>query len=266
MKSALKALPLLLLSALANAGDMYRVEVMMFAYLDEESAQQEHWPASLYSDADQIIPDAAADDLASDGTATGDNADGTPAETPAAAELFQPAALRDFVKTAERMRYRRDIKVVWHQAWIEEIQDSDNAIVHPVEASYEGDLKIDIDGEIRLQRSRYIHIVPDLNIQQYVLGFPLDDIPVTTPATTPAETDTDSGTDVTDTDLAEAPVQAEEPVWMPLRAAHLTRSRRMRSDEVHYLDHPLLGMLVKVTPYAAPVPAAAETAETESGQ
>jgi hypothetical protein len=29
----------------------------------------------------------------------------------------------------------------------------------------------------------------------------------------------------------------------------LQQSRRMRSNEVHYLDHPLFGIIVQVTPY-----------------
>ncbi len=33
---------------------------------------------------------------------------------------------------------------------------------------------------------------------------------------------------------------------------HMTTSRRMRSDEQHYLDHPRLGILVRVDPWEAP--------------
>jgi len=43
--------------------------------------------------------------------------------------------------------------------------------------------------------------------------------------------------------------QTPQAEWIPLRAAEFNLSRRMRSDEVHYLDHPLLGLVVKVTPY-----------------
>ena len=32
----------------------------------------------------------------------------------------------------------------------------------------------------------------------------------------------------------------------------LDQSRRLRSSELHYLDHPELGVLVKVTPVVAP--------------
>ena len=38
------------------------------------------------------------------------------------------------------------------------------------------------------------------------------------------------------------------------------QSRRMRSDEVHYIDHPRLGILVRIDPYTAPGSAGAATA------
>lgn len=42
--------------------------------------------------------------------------------------------------------------------------------------------------------------------------------------------------------------------WQAIRGFQLKESRRMRSTEVHYLDHPLFGMVVLVTPYELPAP------------
>lgn len=39
-----------------------------------------------------------------------------------------------------------------------------------------------------------------------------------------------------------------------LETYRLTESRRMRSREVHYLDHPLFGIIVTVQPYTPPAP------------
>ncbi|MBV1881020.1 MAG: peptidoglycan binding protein CsiV [Pseudomonadales bacterium] len=38
----------------------------------------------------------------------------------------------------------------------------------------------------------------------------------------------------------------------PVRTVQLKQSRRMRSKELHYLDHPLFGIVVKVIPYERP--------------
>ena len=48
---------------------------------------------------------------------------------------------------------------------------------------------------------------------------------------------------------------AAEPTNLPaVRAGYmvLDESRRMRSEEVHYLDHPKLGIIVRVDPVAIP--------------
>ena len=36
--------------------------------------------------------------------------------------------------------------------------------------------------------------------------------------------------------------------------AHLVETRRMRSEEVHYIDHPLFGALIRIEPYPRPGP------------
>ncbi len=66
-----------------------------------------------------------------------------------------------------------------------------------------------VEGTLRLSRARYLHLEADLLHHR--------EIPLDTP------------TDVT--------------------TFRLQDSRRMRSKEVHYIDHPLIGLLVLVTPY-----------------
>lgn len=38
-----------------------------------------------------------------------------------------------------------------------------------------------------------------------------------------------------------------QPYWV-----HIDQNRRMRSEELHYIDHPLFGMLIRITPYQTP--------------
>ena len=266
MKASLAVMMLLLTGTVAQAADLYRVEVMMFAYLDEQSAQKEHWQETLETEEEQIIPDAEVEDLPEDDGYAGESlpVDDMTEETPEPELPYQPLEDLEFADAATRFAYRNDIAIIWHQAWVEEIQDADNAILHDVDTVLEGELKVEVSGSVRLHRSRYIHITPDLSVQQYVLGFPLDetDIQEETPEaeiTKPAAPQDHPFAAfrmepelIQETEATELELIPEEPVWMPLRAAHIDRSRRMRSDEVHYLDHPLLGMVVKVTPYEAP--------------
>lgn len=58
------------------------------------------------------------------------------------------------------------------------------------------------------------------------------------------------------TDLRYAPATD----WGPGASQVMQQHRRMRSDELHYLDHPALGVIVQVTPMDAPPSGSAEAA------
>lgn len=77
-----------------------------------------------------------------------------------------------------------------------------------------------LDGYIKIILTRYLHADVDLT---YTTGLPVTTQNVITPS---AETTT----------LAQPPV-----------IYRLKESRRMRSKELHYLDHPVLGMLLLIT-------------------
>lgn len=52
--------------------------------------------------------------------------------------------------------------------------------------------------------------------------------------------------------------------YLPQRIALIKQKRRMRSKEVHYIDHPMVGVLVLITPYERPLeqdPSATDEAE-----
>lgn len=46
-------------------------------------------------------------------------------------------------------------------------------------------------------------------------------------------------------------IQVEAPVYPYRHAVLLDQTRRMRSNEIHYIDHPLLGVVIKFTPITA---------------
>ena len=213
----------------ACAAEFYRVEVVLIGYFDENSAASEHWPVTLEAPLDETMTgDTVGDEefLLQQADAEVENLNETP-ETEApdpTAGLLHPAQGLDFRSAAQRFDYRQDMKVLWHKAWLENIQPEGQAIPHEIEVAGEKNgVETEITGTISLHKSRFLHIVPDLKLQQYVQGY---------------------------TDNPDDPYSAERQ-WLPLRAAHIDRSRRMRSNEIHYLDHPLLGILVKVTPVEA---------------
>ena len=91
---------------------------------------------------------------------------------------------------------------------------------------------MELRGFIRIALARYLHVSTDLSYQVY------DD----SPAVDPAEGEFN-------------PEEAApgDPIY------HLHQTRRMRSKELHYFDHPVLGALILITPFEPPAEAAAAT-------
>ena len=316
-------LTLSMLPSVVNATEHYRVEVMLFTYLDENSAREEHWPllkeraeaeeaaiaAALEEDTSAMAESEPGIVKSEEGMAGDANPGVLQVSAEESSELNSdasdemnsaeedtdstpPVTLLDdleFANAVNRFGYRSDMKVVWHQAWIEELQDSANAYDHEVTASYEEEnFRIDISGSFNLYRSRYIHIRPDLEVDQLIFTIPADaplsgettenteEGAMTMAVTSDTISDNIGNSDALpgvegqmtilppDQGITNEPVAEPEPEWIPLRAAKIERSRRMRSGEVHYLDHPLVGMVVKVTPYEVPEEASEEAPESEA--
>lgn len=96
-----------------------------------------------------------------------------------------------------------------------------------------------LDGTIKLVVSRYLHLHADLYFTTDVHwrdGKDAGSAPAS--AHIEAAASTESQTHVT-----------RGPNGRPLLSYAFQQQRRMRSGELHYLDHPVVGLLVKVTPY-----------------
>jgi hypothetical protein len=98
-------------------------------------------------------------------------------------------------------------------------QEAGEEMPNEVEAYYDDGLEGPpppmINGTIKLIRTRFLHVEADL-LYHNMLPEQKDDIK------------------------------------LPTRYFRLQTSRRMRSKEIHYIDHPMFGMLVLITPYEDP--------------
>jgi hypothetical protein len=103
--------------------------------------------------------------------------------------------------------------------------------------------KAALDGTLRVHRARYLHVQADLLYYR-----PLDgDVGAAMPSADNAGATPVA--DSPDTALIEQLLAEEDTAP---RLFRLTESRRMRSRELHYLDHPLFGMLVEAWPVELP--------------
>lgn len=100
-----------------------------------------------------------------------------------------------------------------------------------------------LDGTVRVHRARYLHVQVDLLYYRPTHGgidtmeTPADDANTGTIADSP---------DIAFTEQLLAEYDADTTLF------RLTESRRMRSKELHYLDHPLFGVLVEAWPLELP--------------
>ena len=100
-------------------------------------------------------------------------------------------------------------------------------------------LEARMEGFIRVFRARYLHLQADLVLREQ---------PPAGPPWQAAEgTGPEPGTwEAADTEPGPGDAVPAPPVF------RLHQSRRMRSRELHYLDHPVLGMLVVARPFTLP--------------
>lgn len=99
-------------------------------------------------------------------------------------------------------------------------------------------------GTVRLSVTRYLHLAADLVYRTPVTqqaAIPISDLELWYDRPYPTLRD------------PQGPAyQLEE--WQAVRGFRMRESRRMRSKEIHYLDHPFFGMVVLVTPVELPQP------------
>ena len=162
-----------------------------------------------------------------------------------------------FEDKIEKFEKARDLQLLWSRKWQQPIPEKEdttleeNAVkinfrtalnLNKALKSSELLLEAEVTGELYLYRSRYLHLVSNLNIQHWQS---LDRI-----------TAVDKSTDIlpshptlTDNIIPSSNSTPLTPIdEVPVRAATINQSRRMRSNELHYIDHPMLGILVRVTP------------------
>jgi hypothetical protein len=228
------------------AATLYTVEVVVFENLHQESLDAEVWAADPGTpDPGNAIPLTAG--------LQGETASGT---APHGFRRLNPAqyTLTPLARKLERSsRYRPLLHVAWRQPGYGKSNARAVYLGGPAPNSYAGTSPDPVlQGTLKLYRSRYLHLRADLVYsppgQAYGANPP---VRVEPRPGNPAATDAGAAEQAT-------------PVFPGTVHYRMQQQRRMRSHELHYLDHPAFGMFVKITPVEIPDTPAVEEA-TESG-
>lgn len=204
---------------------LYKVELIVFEPTDAGPAGEEIWPQDLPA------PDmSAAVELEAGAGAGGLRA--------------LPESARELTETARLLENSGRYHVIVHRIWQQPGLEADQAVAVAVHGGEDysaafpelmaprweydaqgvlverpGPARLEqLDGWVKIVLGRYLHIYTDLVLRKPV----------------PVEPGESAG--------------ASLGQQRRLMEVHMRQQRRMRSRELHYLDHPLLGVLVKVTP------------------
>lgn len=226
----------------ASEPDWYQIEVLLFAQQNDYQPGNELWR-------DDFNPDYSTEPV------TLSNPQQADVERQAFLDL--PENLRKLNASAQRISKAPDLRLLAHLAWRQPVMEKDEAQPIRIQTGDLFDSAYELEGTVTIFRGRYLHTSSDLffsrfdtvnNANQLDWSVFSENKPASDSAAWLQEQHKQGGL-VPSTD-----VQGNTR-FIRAATAHLKQSRRMRSDELHYIDHPLFGMLVHITPYKQPDPA-----------
>ena len=178
-----------------------------------------------------------------------------------------PGAQLEFRGKAAYMQRSGKYRTLFHQAWVQPVTDQASTLPIILDRSGDTGQWPRLQGSIKLYLSRYLHLETNLWLNtagDYLPGVWRMPPPPLGPPSLIIEELPEPELDSLSGDWAGTPGQpsllpeGEEglplpeedlgPVYPYRHAVLLQQERRMRSKEVHYIDHPMLGVVAKLTP------------------
>lgn len=177
----------------------------------------------------------------------------TPTENPWLQVRRVPASERELGNILKRLRARSDLDVLEYRSWRQALQADADPVYLRIEAGPLSNGYYALEGYMGFSLRRYLHVNTELWWAEYPLraaaepsnGEATADLLITGDGTLQVQEEEQ------DPRIADTPL-TQDASRAVLRAAHLKEQRRMRSDEVHYFDHPLIGALVRISPWQSP--------------
>jgi hypothetical protein len=250
------------------AADWYTIEVVIFSQLDAANVQSERWPASP----GQPKIENSVEPRYALGAGRSRDADDPLLRGPIAYQLLRRDSFT-MTREARRIRNTRRYDVLYHAAWRQPgLAKNESRALH-IRSSDKGTARANIDGTIRVWRSRFLHVELDLLMRTNRRWAEFGAVPLNIPANGANEvmsgqpsTLSSSTADRQSQVLGSSVIGGANTARAldDLAAFRLADHRRMRSKELHYIDHPTIGVLIKAERYArAEIPPQAPAATPE---
>ena len=251
----------------------YQVELLVFSR--PHAATEEQWPKAIkmrYPARWVALKDPQAPAATDPATDPGSQ-QASSASIDFAKESYWslPANERSLNDQAQRLARNNKYQVLFHQAWRQPIGSRKQATSILIHGGQHYGAHQELEGSINLSVATYLKLSTNLWFSQFQVNLEQDsgwpDIPLR-PDYQAAETGLaslnseleptsnlalagEAGVDRGVTWGAAAEQEEVANPYVPRQIILMQQERDMRSGEVHYLDHPLLGVIVKVTPFSA---------------
>lgn len=229
--------------------------------IDDRGVQTITMPGDEPEEAVPDIPQKTDPDGTEDAPAVAN-----PAIEPLTPEPFtvRPASELEFRGKAAYMQRTGRFRTLFHQTWLQPM--SSEAETLPIVIDHSGDDENwpRLQGSVKLYLSRYLHLETNLWLNTAGNYLPADwtmpappfgpqSLVVIEPPVEPENKvfDPQPAMTVATEESDELTGEALGPVSPWRHAVLMQQKRRMRSQEVHYIDHPMLGVVVKLMPVSA---------------
>ncbi|MFT5691726.1 MAG: hypothetical protein ACI92E_001056 [Oceanicoccus sp.] len=260
----------------------YQVELLIYANNQESVGDAELWEQQLnlnYPDNSVLLTDPSVEILSHSLPPSLDSAIlQSPVIDPMALEeaafTLLPIEEMNLLLAARKIASQRDFRILFHGAWRQFISARNKAEHIMITGGDQFDDHYELEGTIKLGVERYLHIETDLWLSTFTSNIGLLDTPwqllprrpnpetlsatfqenhtdnaanfysAANDSTSPPELSSDQKRITTD-----SLIELFGNQFSVERTITLRQKRRMRSNELHYLDHPLVGLLVKIIPY-----------------
>jgi hypothetical protein len=260
-----------------NHQGWYQVEMIIFSR--KNPALQEHFPNNIplhyparwqtLKDPNPVVP-AITENTSELNTAVSAS---SPAEvtvdfnTQAFYQL--PADMRQLNFQADKFSRSIDYQLLFHQAWRQPVSNKNQADWILIHNSNSIEPAPKLAGAIRLSVATYFRLDTNLwfaefepKLEEIENPWPelpdnpeiiTQEIPLGIESPAGMQNDADMQTTETQNDFSNAVSdsidQTTAETWQTKRIVLVKEKRDMRSNEVHYIDHPILGIIIKVTPF-----------------
>lgn len=150
-------------------------------------------------------------------------------------EQWLPAESFALSDIARRLERRNGFRVLLHGRWLQNVPARETPQLLRVHGGTDPAAGPTLEGLLSVTLGRYLHFRADLYYQAPLAGRAPVDQPLPPPGMTAA-----------------GPLRPQLADLEPAGYVQIHQTRRLRSGELHYLDHPKLGVLVRIDPVEIP--------------